>query len=391
MNTLLGLGIILTGGLAAEKAISRINIPAITAYIILGVLIGPSLLGIIGQEVIGASEFLSNVVLSLIAFQIGSNFHRESLVSIGKTVVCISLAETTLTWLLVAAGTHYVAGQPLHIAFVYGAIAAATAPAATMMIIRQYRAKGVFTDTLLGIVAMDDAWGIVIFSLSLSLAIGIETGGGVGTSLANVFFGVGADILLSVLISSIIAGIVFLLGPYLRSRGDALTFILGALFLNTGVATYLEISPLLANIMFGAVLVNIDKNAFRFFDLLKKIDWPLYIMFYVLVGVNFRIGIISTIGLVATVYLAFRIIGKVLGAYAGGVIIGSEKSIRNYMGLALLPQAGVALGLALLAKSQFPAIGEALFAAITATTILYELFGPIVTKYVLIKVGDANR
>ncbi len=388
MNVLLDLGIILIAALAVEKAVKRLNIPSITIYILLGVLLGPSLLDITGTGVTGGSELLSNVVLALIAFQIGSNFHREEFMKIGKTVVVISLLEATLTWLLVTAGTYYVAAQSLHIAFVYGAIAAATAPAATMLVIRQYGAKGTFTNTLIGIVAIDDAWGIILFSFSLFVAVNIEAGGGVGSGLPHVFMSVGAHLLLSVLIGSIIACIIFWGGPYIKSRGDAQTFILGALFLSTGTSIYLDISPLFTNIVFGAVLVNIDNSAFRFFDHLKKIDWPLYIMFYVLVGVNFRIEVVSTIGLVAAVYIVFRVIGKISGAYVGGAIIGAGKDLRNYIGLALLPQAGVALGLALLARTKLPEIGAPLLVAITATTIIYELFGPMITRYSLVKAGE---
>lgn len=391
MNTVLSLGIILLGGLAIEKVVSRLNIPAITSYMVLGIFLGPTFMDLAGEGVIGASELISHIVLGIIAFQIGSNFYLENFRRIGKTVVSISIFETTGSWLLVTVGIYYFAAQPLYIALIYGAISAATAPAATMMVIRQYRAKGVFTDMLLGVVAIDDAWGIIAFSISLLIAVNLVAGGLGEIGMFHVIMNVGGHIIFSIALGAIMAFLLYKAGAYIRRKGDTLTLILGALLISTGIALYFDLSPLLANMSFGAVLVNIDKRAFRFFDFIKSIDWPLYILFYVLVGVNLKIELLSALGLIASVYIIFRIVGKISGAYIGGFIGGAESGVRKYMGIALMPQAGVALGLALSARSNFPQIGEAMFAAITASTIVYELFGPLATRYALFRVGDARK
>jgi Kef-type K+ transport system membrane component KefB len=177
---------------------------------------------------------------------------------------------------------------------------------------------------------------------------------------------------------------------YVSARRNVLTLILGAIFITTGIAMVLHISPLLSNMFFGAGLINIDKTAFRFFDSLQEVDWPLYIIFYVLAGANLEIGLLTSLGFIASLYIIFRCTGKIGGAYIGGLVVGAGKDLRRYMGLALIPQAGVALGLALLVKVSFPQIGDAIFATITATTVLYELFGPIATRYALLKAGDLN-
>jgi Kef-type K+ transport system membrane component KefB len=387
VNTILSIGILFLGALVAERLVARIKVPGVTAYILLGVLLGPSLLNMLGSELIDVSDVLSNIVLGFIAFHIGGNFSAENFRKIGSSVLLLSLLETSIAFLLVTGGIVLVTAEPLYVAAVYGAIAAATAPTATMMIVMQYNARGAFTDLLLGIVSMDDAWGVIFFSFALFFAVGAHTGM-VGNGFFTLLSHVGLELLTVLLIGTLAAFIVRFFGKYVQRRGDALTFILGTLLFSTGAALYFGVSALMANIVFGAVVINLVPSSFRFFDHLKKIDWPLYIMFYVLVGANLKLELLSSLGLVAIVYVLFRIAGKVLGAYVGARVCHADKSVRRYMGLALMPQAGVALGLALLAKSRFPEIGEMLFVTITATTILYELVGPFATRFALVKAGD---
>lgn len=390
MNTILALGVILASALAAGKVVSRFKIPFISAYIVLGILFGPHVLGLAGEGLLAASDLFFNIVLGIIAFHLGINFSLENFRRIGRAVIFISITAAFVPWLFVTMGICYIAKEPFYIALIYGAISAATAPAATMMVVREYRARGPFTDRLLGIVAIDDAWGIMVFSISLSIAQALE-GHLPEAGILFVTTKAGGQILLCVVLGSLIALLVSRVSANVTRKGDVLTLILGAVLINTGAALFFHISPLLSNMFFGAVLVNIDKTAFRFFDSLKSIDWPLYIIFYVLAGANLDMGLLKTLGLIASVYIIFRVAGKMAGAYIGGVISGTEKQIRNYMGFALIPQAGVALGLALLARANFPEIGEAVFATIAATTILYEIFGPIATRYALSKAGDIGK
>ncbi|MFQ5688629.1 MAG: hypothetical protein ACE5GV_18450, partial [Candidatus Scalindua sp.] len=169
---------------------------------------------------------------------------------------------------------------------------------------------------------------------------------------------------------------------------NMLTFILGAILINTGIAMYFDISPLLSNMFFGAMLVNIDKTAFRYFDSLSNADWPLYVMFYVVAGASLEIGLLTALGLIGSVYIIFRALGLFGGAYVGGVIVQTDKKITRYLGLALMPQAGVAIGLAMLAKVSIPDAGGLIFNTVVATTVAFEIFGPIATRYTLVKAGD---
>ena len=390
MNTILCLGIVLVGALVAEKVISYLKIPAITSYILLGILLGPYALNVTGGGLIASSELLSNIVLGFIAFHIGKNFSIEHFKRIGKAVLSVSIAVTIATLICVTLGIYYVAHQPFHIALLFGAISTATAPATTMMVIRQYKARGLFTDVLLGTVAIDDAWGIIIFSLSLAIAQVLQIGQFSEWIIMTVTVKAAGKIFLSVILGSIIAIIASKISVYLKRREDVLTFILGAILINTGVALYFHMSPLLSNMFFGAVLVNIGKTPFRFFETVNSVDWPLYVMFYVLAGANLDIGLLSSLGLIGSVYIISRIIGRIGGAYAGAVIAGTEQSIRRYMGLALMAQAGVAIGLAMVAKANLPHTGGAILNTIIATTVVYEIFGPIATRYALLKAKNIN-
>ena len=390
MNTILCLGIVLVGALVAERIISYLKIPAITSYILLGILLGPYALNVTGGGLIASSELLSNIVLGFIAFHIGKNFSVEHFKMIGKAVLSVSISVTVATLICVTVGIYYVAHQPFHIALLFGAISTATAPATTMMVIRQYKARGMFTDVLLGTVAIDDAWGIMIFSVSLAIAQVLQVGQFSEWIIMAVTLKAAAKIFLSVILGSIMAIIASRISGYLKRREDVLTFILGAILINTGVALYFHMSPLLSNMFFGAMLVNIEKTSFKFFESVNSVDWPLYVMFYVLAGANLDIGLLGSLGLIGSVYIISRIFGRIGGAYAGAVIAGTEQSIRRYMGLALMAQAGVAIGLAMMAKASLPHTGGAILNTIIATTVVYEIFGPIAARYALLKAKDIN-
>jgi Kef-type K+ transport system membrane component KefB len=257
-----------------------------------------------------------------------------------------------------------------------------------MMVIRQYKARGLFTDVLLGTVAIDDAWGIIIFSLSLSIAQVFQAGQFSELAMFFVTLKAVGKIVISMILGSVIAFLVSKVSVYLKRSETVLTFILGAILINTGLAIYFDLSPLLSNMFFGAMLVNIDKTAFRYFDSLSNVDWPLYVMFYVVAGAHLDIGMLTSLGLIGSVYIVFRAMGLFGGAYVGGIVVRTDKEITRYLGLALMPQAGVAIGLALLAKASFPDAGGLIFHVIIATTVVFEIFGPIATRYALSKAGD---
>jgi Kef-type K+ transport system membrane component KefB len=383
VNTILNLGFILLAGLLAEKIIQRIKLPAVTAFILVGILIGPSLLNFVNPQVIRSSGLISNIALGIIAFSLGESFLFSSFKKIGRSVICISLTAALLPWLLVTLSLHLLLAQPLSVALLFGAISSATAPAATLMVIREYRARGSLTDTLLGVVAIDDAWCLIVFALSFAFAKDAILGEASHPSWLRVLYPFVREIFFAVMLGGTSALLCHLNARFFKVKSDLLIYLLGFLLLTTGMALYFHLSLLLANIVFGAVLVNLSPTSFKFFDLIKTIDTPLYLIFFILAGANLEVNLLPGVALSALVFILFRSLGKVSGAFLGGYFSKAEPKITRYLGWGLLPQAGVAIGLALIVKENFPPLGSVLFPTIIATTVFYELVGPLFTKYAL--------
>ena len=389
MNAIFSMGLILLFGLLGARLINKIRFPSITAYILLGILIGPSFANFVSSELIASSGIISNIVLGLIAFTLGQNFTKEFFGRIGKSVVCISISESVLSCLLVTLVVFLIAGQPFYIAFIFGAIASATAPAATVMVVREYRSRGRFTDILLGVIATDDAWCLILFAFSLAFAKAFVF------HVSNGFFlKVAAHSLMEILgaflLGGLLAYLVSYISNYIRTQTELLIYVLGFVLLATGLAMRFHFSVLLANMCFGAVLINIRNTNFRLFEVLRSVDSPLYLLFFCLAGANLEIGLIKNIGLIGLVYLIFRVVGKVIGAHLGAGLVKAEEPVRRYLGLGLLPQAGVALGCARVVKTDFPEVGGLIFTTIIATTVIYELIGPICAKIALTKAGEIS-
>jgi len=388
VNIILDLGLIFLIGLFFARFIHKLHFPAVTAYLLLGIFIGPSIFNLISPGIIQASGLISNIALGFIAFTIGQNFSASNFRKIGRSVFWISIFEAGGAWILVTLTFYLLLRQPFYISLLFGSIAAATAPAATVMVVREYKTKGVFTDTLLGVVAIDDAWCLIIFALSFAIARAIHF------HLSGNFF------LIKVILKALLeTGGAFILGgavaflaskvsKFLRTPTELLIYTLGFICLNIGLAIAFHLSVLLSCMFLGMTLVNLSKSNFQFFDILKSIDSPLYLIFFVLAGANLEINLLADIGILGVVYLILRVAGKMSGAALGATIARTNKEIRRFLGLALIPQAGVALGCALIVKANFPDIGGMIFTTLVATTVVYELVGPVCTKLALKKAGE---
>ncbi len=385
MNVILGISLILLFGVFSGKVAEKIKTPAITAYLVLGILIGPYFAGFVSLSVIKFSGIISNFALSLIAFSIGQNFSLQIFKQIGKQVLWISVLAAFGAWLFVVIGMLML-GLPLYVALIFGAIATATAPAALIMVIRQYKARGKFTDILMGVVAIDDAWGLIMFSVCLAFAQKIHFNQ--ATSMLQVIFGSMLEIGLSLFMGAIIGWIFCTFAYHIRNQRDLLIYTVGTIFFTAGLALHFHLSVLLACMILSTVIVNIHEESFRFFDVLQTIDWPIYLIFFVLAGANLEIEILKHVGFIGVVYFVARVLGKCIGTYFGAIFSQSGRDVRHYMGIAQMPQAGVALGMALIAKSVFPELGSLVFTAIAATTIIYEIIGPFFVKISLYKTNQ---
>ena len=387
MNTLLTLGVIFLSALVLAKVVDKIKLPSVTAYLLLGLLIGYSFFNIIPNELIKATDLISNIALGFIAFSIGRNFSFDTFKRIGKSIMWISILEASGAWLTVTILFFLLLKQPIYISLLFGAISAATAPAATVMVVREYKARGNFTNVLLGVVAIDDAWCLIIFSISLAVAKALNIPG-VNPHLIRVIFSSIKEIFGALILGGIVAFIMSVLIKHIRTQTEFLIYTLGFVLLNTGLAILLHFSVLLSNMFLGTVIININRTSDKFFDTLSSIDSPIYLLFFVLAGANFELSALKNIGLLGICYIIFRVSGKALGGFLGGQISQAPENVKKYIGLGLIPQAGVALGCALIAKANFPSVGRFVFNTIVATTIIYEIIGPICTKLALQKAGD---
>lgn len=372
----------------AVKLLHQLKFPTVTAYILLGILIGPEVFDLISEQILNISDLIAGITLSIIAFSLGQNFSKKNLSNIGKSVIYISILEATGAFLCVTFALFFLLRQPLYISLIFGGISSATAPMATVMVIREYRAKGVLTNTLLGVVAIDDAWCLILFAVSLAIAKGLVKPGIRGISLISPIFHSILEIGGAFIVGLVIALIFSYFSRYIKRKEEIIIYVLGFILLNAGISTYFHFSVLLTNMFFGAVLVNINKDSFKFFDALKTVDFLFYLFFFILAGANLEIPLLGKLGLVGIIYFFFRIIGKSSGAFLGGYLSKASASVRKYLGLGLVPQAGVALGVALIAKIEFPEVGGIIFTIIVATTIVYEIIGPFCTKFALTKAKE---
>ncbi len=382
---IIALSLMLMLGFLMTRLTKLARLPNVTAYIVTGILIGPHLLNLIPRRVIDGTAFLPDIALAFIAFSTGEFFRIDALKKSGWGVVLLTLSESLLASVLVFLSVFYLLGLPLAFSVVLAALAAATAPASTMMTIRQTGAKGAFVDTLLQVVALDDIVGLVAYSVAISIALSAASGEAfaVGTVAVPLVKNLAA-VALGAVFGFVMKGILTH-----RNTDNRLIVSIALLFAFCGVCAAFGISPLLGCMAMGTVYINATDDT-RLFRQLGYFSPPILLLFFVRSGLSFDLGALisatGTIGrypllLVGIVYFVVRIAGKYGGAFLGAAITHKEESIRNYLGLALIPQAGVAIGLAALgARTLGGEMGKALETIILASSVLYELIGPACGK-----------
>lgn len=387
-SVLIGLAIMLFAGFLVTRITKLLKLPNVTAYIIAGVLLGPWVLGAVSSEVIPHMDFVSDIALSFIAFGVGRYFSVSTLKATGKKVFLITVLESVLAGVLVTVVIYFsFPGKGLTFALLLGAIATATAPASTMMTIRQYHASGEFVNILLEVVSLDDAICLMCYTLAITI-INTTQGGSVTT----------LDVIMPIVwnIAFIAIGIVFgwihskLMSPS-RSTDNRLILTLAMLLILDGCCAVVGISPLMSCMVFGAVYVNIKKDQ----ELYTQLDGfapPIMCVFFVLSGMKMDFGSFAIVGTIGIVYFFARIIGKYAGAWLGCFLSRESGKVTNYLGLALIPQAGVAIGLAVLGQRMLPSeIGNEFYAIIICSSVLYEMIGPALAKLALVKSGAISR
>ncbi|MBQ9061305.1 MAG: cation:proton antiporter [Eubacterium sp.] len=384
-------------GFLMTRLTKRLRLPNVTAYIVTGILIGPYCLNLIPSGVVDGMSFLSDIALAFIAFSTGEFFRMETIRKNGIRVVIITVMEACLSSLLVFAVTFGVLRISLPFSIVLAALASATAPASTMMTIRQTGAKGDFVNTLLQVVALDDVVGLILYSVAISIAVAVSSGAQfqLGNVIRPLFINVGVFGL-----GGLFGVLMKLFMPNGRSTDNRLIISIALLFGFCGICAILGISPLLGCMSMGTVYINITDDD-RLFMQLNYFTPPILLLFFVRSGVAFNlnalVGSSNPIGRVSlltvgVVYFITRIAGKYAGSFLGCMLAKKERRVRDYLGLALVPQAGVAIGLAMLgARTLGGETGEALLTIILASSVLYELIGPACAKASLYLSGSYSH
>ena len=406
MLILFQLSISLVGGLLMSRAAKALNLPAVTAYLICGILIGPYCIGALNltglgfttPEAVARLDIASQVALGFIAFTIGNEFRLVQLKAMGRQAITIGIAQAVFTTLLVDAALialHFVNPDLIDLssAITLGAIASATAPAATLMVVRQYKADGPLTRLLLLVVAIDDAVGLVLFSASFGVASALESG---VVNILTVLVEPVVEIVLSLTLGALAGWVLYWVEKYFHSRSKRLSISIGFVLLTVGLSMLeFEVggvkcgfSLLLVCMMTGTVFCNICDFSE---ELMARVDgWtaPLFVLFFVLSGAELDLGVLSNpmVLLIGVVYIVFRSLGKYFGAYGSCALTRCSEKITKHLGITLLPQAGVALGMALTAQQL--AGGEVVRNVVLFSVLVYELVGPALTKRSLIAAGE---
>jgi Kef-type K+ transport system membrane component KefB len=415
MEVLFSISLALVAGLLISRVVKPLKLPAVTGYLIAGILIGPYCLGQLnlpeGFDVIGMLHttegveqlgIISKVALGFIAFAIGTEFEIKNLKKIGKQATVVGILQAVVTMVVVDAaliGLHFILGEdklPLSVAIILGAIATATAPAATLMVVKQYKARGPLTDILLPVVALDDAVGLVAFAVSFGVARALQSG---KVDLISMLVEPLIEVVGSLILGALMGALFTWVESFFKSNSKrlclSLTFVLMSVSLSMlkfsigGV--HVGFSSLLVCMMLGTVFCNICKHADELMEKTDKWTMPIYILFFVLSGAELELSVLTSgiVVLIGAVYILFRSLGKYVGAFSSAKMTGCNENIVKYLGVTLLPQAGVALGMSITVKEIMGAAeGSLVRNIILFSVLIYELVGPMLTKIALTKAGD---
>ena len=407
MQALLSLSIAMFAGLMLSRLAKLAKLPAVTAYLVAGILVGPYCLGALGIDGLGFTSMhdvesyslLCDVALGFIAFSIGNEFRLSQLKKTGKAATVIGIAQAVFTTILVDViliAVHLARPDKLSLpaAIVLGAVASATAPAATLMVVRQYKAKGPLTDILLPVVALDDAVGLMLFATSFGVAKALMSG---KVDLASVVLEPVLEIVLSLVLGAVMGFLFNWCERFFHSRSKRLSMSVTFLFLTVGISmmkfevggVHISFSSLLVCMMLGTVFCNVCDVSEELMERVDRWSSPLLMLFFVISGAELELSVFTdaAIVIIGLVYIAARSAGKYFGAFTSSKAVKCEPSIVKYLGVTLLPQAGVALGMAIKA-AELGAEGRIVANITLFAVLVYELVGPMLTKIALTKAGD---
>lgn len=379
--SLIALGALFLGGLFADLVSRKTGLPRVTLLLFIGLAAGGAGFDLIPVDLQAWYDILSVIALTMVAFLLGSALHRDNLLQHGRAIIAISLAIVLGTIMIVSAGLSAL-GLPFGLSLLLAAIATATAPAATSDVINQSGVTNGFTQTLRGIVAIDDVWGLLGFSLVLVI-VAQSQGHQDLIGISHAAWEIGGAITLGLLIGAPAA----MLTGRLRDGEPLQIEALSLVFLSAGLSLWLEVSFLITGMVVGAVIVNLAAHHRKAFHEIEHIQWPFVVLFFILAGGSLDIAVASTLGGIGFGFVVLRIIARIIGGVVGGRIAHLPTREGFWFGTALLPQAGVAIGMALIAAQRFPDWGPQIIALTIGTTVVFEILGPIGTLMAIKRVG----
>ncbi len=393
MNELASLGLILLFALLVGHLVKFAKVPEVTGYLVAGILVGPSVLDWVSHENLQALHVFSEVGLGLILFSIGSVFELSRMLRIGRSVVKLSLGESALAAALVAAAM-FLLGQPWQVALLLGAIAIETGAASTLMVIRENNAKGVFTESLTGVIGINNILALVSFSLvaaflDLHSLVASQSLGDL-RSLAGIVFPLVWQLVGSAALGFLVAIMLAAWASQVVESGELLVLLVGSILLTVGVATYLDLSPLVASLGIGATMVNVSRKSRRLFEELSKTDPPLYVIFFVLAGADLNLALLPSLGVLGVAYVLCRAVGKLGGAWLVARRAEVADETRNLLGMSLLAQAGLAVGLVLVTRERFPEFAPTVTTVVLGAVVVFEIAGPLSARFALDRSGESR-
>jgi len=396
MDILVFVATAIIAGFVGGKISNKLKLPGVVGYLIMGLFLGPSFANLLNLEMLEKLGFFNDIALSLVAFVIGSEIRFGSLRKLGKGIVTIIFTESFGAFILVGLGV-YLLTHKIYLALIFGAMAPASAPAGTAVVLQECKAKGPLTNALYAVVGLDDGLAIMIYAFAAGLAKVFMTHQHM--SLAGMVTKPLVEIGGSIILGGIIG---YLLGFVLRkvyNKKEILAVSIGFILLCAGLANYFHFSLILANLSLGMVFANSFLLANRrTYQSINSITLPIFIIFFVIAGAHLQISLLPAMGVLGLVYIICRTCGLMGGAYIGASIAKSPTVIRKYLGMGILSQAGVAIGLAIMVTREFSGLGSVgkdlsimVINTIAATTIIFEILGPIATKFAITKSGEAGK
>ncbi len=374
-------------GMLFGRLVKLIKLPNVTGYLLAGLVLGPNILGLLSETTVTSLGIISEAALGFIAFSIGGQFKFSYFKRVGAAPIVIATFESLFAVLFVAIAL-IVCGSEIPFAIGLASIAAATAPAATIMVINQYKAKGKVTETLLSVVAIDDATALIMFGISTAVVQAMTNPDGLSAkTLLSPLWEIGGA-----LVVGIILGILFNFPlRWFKKDGNRLSITIGFIFIGIGIADAFGFSSLLLCMALGAALTNTSSQTKHIMKLSESITPPIFLIFFVLSGAELQLSVIPSVGLVGILYIIFRVIGKMVGSYTGAAICRSDDKVKKWLGPALVPQAGVAIGLSLAAATVLPEYATQIRTVILCATMIYELVGPAAAKFALKRAGEIEE